>query len=83
MFWVQIPVDACTLLGLKRRSFLFVIDTQKPQLILRFYRILQADLIPFADAIGAVRNNRYYAHFVHYESVWVRHKKDTSQEVFF
>jgi len=26
MFWVQIPVDACPLFGLKRRSFLFVID---------------------------------------------------------
>jgi len=34
------------------------------------------------DAIGAVRNNRYYVHFVLYKSVWVRHKKDTSQEVF-
>ena len=27
LFRVQIPVDACTFLGLKRRSFLFVIDT--------------------------------------------------------
>lgn len=26
LFRVQIPVDACTFLGLKRRSFLFVID---------------------------------------------------------
>lgn len=26
MFWVQIPVDAYPLFGLKRRSFLFVID---------------------------------------------------------
>ena len=26
LFGVQIPVDACTFLGLKRRSFLFVID---------------------------------------------------------
>ena len=29
LFGVQIPVDACTFLGLKRRSFLFVIDTKK------------------------------------------------------
>lgn len=52
--------------------------TQKPQLILRFYRILQADLVPFADAIGAVRNNRYYVHFVHYKSAWVYHEKGKS-----
>ena len=52
--------------------------TQKPQLILRFYRILQADLVPFANAIGAVRNNRYYAHFVHYKSAWVYHEKGKS-----
>ena len=29
MFEVQIPVDACTLLGLKRRSLLFVIEIYK------------------------------------------------------
>jgi len=29
LFGVQIPVDACTFLGLKRRSFLFVIDKQE------------------------------------------------------
>ena len=49
--------------------------TQKPQLILRFYRILQADLVPIANAIGAMRNNRYYVHFVLYKSAWVYQEK--------
>lgn len=31
LFGVQIPVDACPLFGLKRRSFLFVIDKKQPQ----------------------------------------------------
>lgn len=55
--------------------------TQKPQFLLRFYRILQADLVPIADAIGATRNNRYYVHFVHYESVWVRHQGTRKRSV--
>ena len=37
LFGVQIPVDACTFLGLKRRSFLFVIDKKQPLLRLFLY----------------------------------------------
>ena len=37
LFGVQIPVDACPLFGLKRCSFLFVIDKKQPLLRLFLY----------------------------------------------
>lgn len=40
LFGVQIPVDACTFLGLKRRSFLFVIDNIKTLLNSRVFLLL-------------------------------------------
>ena len=67
MFRVQIPVDACPLFGLKRRSFLFVIDIQNAVSITAFFTCTPTDSIPVADAIGAKRNNRYYARVARYE----------------
>ena len=36
-----------------------------------FFIITRTDSIPDADAIGAERNNRYYARRARYVSVWV------------
>jgi hypothetical protein len=58
MFEVQIPVDACTLLDLKRRSFLFVIDTTEARLELhkkRFDKYSQAFFLCFSYAALASR----------------------------
>ena len=65
---VQIPVDACPLFGLKRRSFLFVIDTLTPQPCVVGFSLPSCVLVPFADAIATACNNRHYIHFVLYKS---------------
>ena len=70
MFEVQIPVDAYPVFGLKRRSFLFVIDTTAARLELhkkRFDKYSQAFFLCFSYAalgsrrlivtISGVRNN--------------------------
>ena len=61
MFEVQIPVDAYPVFGLKRRSFLFVIDTTAARLELhkkRFDKYSQAFfLCRLGLSISGVRNN--------------------------
>ncbi len=49
---------------------------QNPLLSRDFFIKHQTDSLPIADAIGAMRNNRYYAHFARYKSAWVYHEKD-------
>lgn len=54
MFWVQIPVDACPLFSLKRRSFLFVIDKKilirkSEDFLLFHYSLFTIPSVPFAE----------------------------------
>lgn len=46
-----------------------------------FFIITRTDSIPDADAIGAERNNRYYARRARYVSVWVRQKNLLERQV--
>ncbi len=57
LFGVQIPVDACTFLGLKRRSFLFVIDISRP---LRFAKVF------FRNHFFKLKRRKLYAPRIYY-----------------